>query len=528
MRNLSDFDDVFEKHPFDISREITFRATSRSLGLLSIIEQRSVILKSDESELMYLDFFRALMIISNNLNYTSPKNTGLCADYFSRLSKYNPVTPFSIAFRAALACNLPNGKERNRENIRRCVQSILDNGRNYATYLQCDVKAITDDVWKDFLYHIKYIINGKTGELLPPLYNTGPFLTAWKKTARRLLSKNETWNVWIEWFDYRLLGKPGDHIPTFLWKEIEQRFCVDQVALQSTDAVEANARFANICLESLEELVDHQSETSQVHAGLEFEVSNAKIDATEPNQRRSNVSPRASSAIEEVVYTSEIMLKECEANSASYLKPIVERYRSTFPSNSEWDDDVQLVMRGDAVRKAFEAQTKRKYDSDLPELTEATLQNFRQMIRAHNALISLNPEMWELDEAVSTARRANKDDAYEGLRRIVHFAETQRFLKDETRETLVFLLSTADQSAERDALIAEVSVLNFVKAASAWIWKNKAKVVAAPAGALTAGYALGQWMLANESWLLSYFSIDSMAGALIRAVLQLLKGLPLA
>ncbi|GAA4044989.1 hypothetical protein GCM10022213_15020 [Parerythrobacter jejuensis] len=250
-----------------------------------------------------------------------------------------------------------------------------------------------------------------------------------------------------------------------------------------------------------------------------------KIDEPKTKTQSSQVKK---SAIQEVIFATDTMLAECEINSAAYLKPIMQRYRASFPSVEEWSDDVQLVMRGDAVRKLFEAQISKAYDSDLPDLSETTLLTFKNVIRSHNALISLHPDLWELDEAVTTSRKGRVENAHEGLKKIVQFAETKKYLDDETRSALKILSDTTENNSESYILIVQSTIFNFVIASSRWIWLNRKSITAGAVGMVTITYGLSQWMIANETWLLSYFGMDSAIGALLRAALKIVKGLPLA
>lgn len=526
MYDLRKYDSLLSETPFDISNKLAYRMAGRSFGLLSIIEERSVALRGNYNELFYLDFFRALILMSDAINEHSPTKIKRCSDYGDYLKSYKSKTHFAIAFRSALAAQLPNSRAQNKENLRTCMQSVLDNSRNLAYYLGGNLREIDDDIQSDFASHIATLSSGKPN--VPPITKNSPFYSAWARTARYLNQKSDTWRIWIEWYDFRFLMKSGENVPSFLWREIEAKLCAHEAFLNGRDAIAVNAAFAKICLESLEKLVDTQAKLPPVPAGIDFDIRDDSIEIRQFDAIGSKNEEIRKTAIGEVIYSANVMLDHCENNSARHLDPVIRRYRDAFPNNESWSDDIELVMRGDAVRKAFESQLNKSYDSDLPDLSDEVMLSFRNLLRSHNTLLSLHENLWKIDEIVSASSSLKSDQAYDGLMSIVQFSETREYLNENSKKAIIMIAQGGIQDEARSQLLRRSSLFNFIRSASSWIWLRKREIAGTSATVAGLSYAVGSWMLANQQWLLETFPIDSSIGALIRAVLEILSRLPLA
>lgn len=527
MYNLKAYDEILSESPFDVSNQLTFRIAGRALGLISLVESRSITLKKKNTDLFYLDIFRSLIIMSDAINDRQPTKIKKCAEFSEHLQRYMSDSLFTISFRAALSSQLPNSRNENREHLRRCLQSVLDTSRNHANNLEISYTQLNKDIWGDFSGHLDCLRHDRKFGL-PPVSPDSPFFKAWRISARTLIQKSDTWKIWIEWYDFRFLRKSGENVPAFLWKEIESQICSDGIFLASNDPVEVNARFAEICLMCLEKLVDHQASSGPVPAGLSFQIEEEIIKSSAFDPVGSKDDEIKRTAVGEVMFASDAMLDHCESNSARYLKPIIERYRNSFTEQNNWSDDIELVMRGDVIRKSFEAQINKSYESDLPDLSDEVMLAFRNLLRAHNTLISLHENLWKLDEIVSTRSSQKSEDSYKGLISIVEFAKMKKYL-DANSSKAIFLIANKHQNeSSSSSFLIKTTFFNFVQSVSAFIWTNRNRFAAGAASLVGVGYGVGAWMVANQSWLLETFPIDSSIGALLRAVLDILKGLPLA
>jgi hypothetical protein len=527
MYNLKNYDNTLAESPFDVSAKLTFRVAGRALGLLSLVQERSITLKRKNSDLFYLDFFRALALMSDSINDHQPHKIKKCAELSNYLQRYMSDSLFTIAYRAALMCHLPNSRSENRENIRRCLQSVLDTSRNQANVLDVSYTSINNDIWGDFSDHLHHLTT-KDKFNSPAVQSHSPFFKAWRMTARSLLQRSETWKVWIEWYDFRFLKKAGENVPGFLWKEIEAQICSDSVFLTSNDPVEVNARFAQVCLSCLEKLVDAQATVGSAPAGLNFQIEDDRITSTAFDSMGSKDDEIRRAAVGEVIFASDTMLDHCETNSARYLKPIIERYREAFTDEKTWGDDIELVMRGDTLRKAFESQVNKSYDSDLPDLSDEVMLSFRNLLRSHNTLVSLHENLWKLDEIVSASSNQRADSSQSGLASIIEFAETKKYLDENSRKAILLITDQFSPDREESLLLVKLTFLNFVQSASSFIWNKRKQLAAGMVSLMGAGYGVGAWMVANQTWLIETFPIDSTIGALVRAALDILSKLPLA
>ena len=191
-------------------------------------------------------------------------------------------------------------------------------------------------------------------------------------------------------------------------------------------------------------------------------------------------------------------------------------------------DPIPFVVRGDAQRRTLDALLVKDDFSDLPELSDRTLLTFRNLVRTHNLIISLHPEKKKIDENLREGFRTDTDPL-EKLKSISDLYRSKKEIDNKSRETLKFLESKVDgeESNERSNLLALGFIGNFVQSTASWIWENRRKVGAGIVSTGSAVYFAGSWLVANEAWVLSTFPIDSSIGALVRAALQVLKGLPL-
>lgn len=537
--NLSN--DIVEKilnSELDPVQRSCFRIAGRSLGLLGVRPRTESEALFERTEVLILDALRGLMICSTLLNNLDPTIAGYAKDYHSKLANHISYDMHISATRAALEAALPNTKPRKIELLRKCLQASLDKAANLV-----ERYAIVDDrTWDSFrkakaklaleyTSDISAVVNAMQiskarVSLTPALTPDHVIYPAWKIARARLLRRSQTWKLWVDWYQYRFLGETSPEVPNALWKAIESDLCQNRDFLRKIDPVHVNGIFAETVIRHVEQLIDFQSNhiVSDIAPQIELTDNSIKITPADIGQE----SAPNKSAIFELISAINTMRDECEKNSASFLKDDLENYARSF-SEDGWNDPIPFVVRGDIQRRSLDAIMTKPIDSDLPELSDRTLLAFRNLIRAHNFVISLHPEMKKIDDNLREGFGEIDADPLSKIRDIVDLYKSKKMIDDQSRETLNFLESRDSDSMRREGwYILWVGFLgNFVQAASAWVWKNRISLLKGTVSVGTATYAAGAWMIANEAWVLRTFPLDSSIGSLVRAALEVLKQLPL-
>ncbi|MES2700865.1 MAG: hypothetical protein V4647_14740 [Pseudomonadota bacterium] len=527
MPSLTDYWPVIMSADSDVTPRLCFRLAGRSLGLIGVRYSGQPVNYFRAIEPLFLDIFKTLLISSSQLSHFEAQNMGRIVALHSKLSSYAQQEYQIVAYRSLLNAFLPKGRPEHLEDLRRCIQSVKDKTSNLARiYRGLPVDSVTE-MWSDLDNHITFLTdpnNRKT--LTPPITEGSPILMAWQTTKSLLLSSNESWRVWTDWYDYRFRFIPSPNIPSFLWRDIEEELIADSSFWRTDDIDDVNGLFAAKALEKLEKLVDHQAAMPQISSSVNFEIDENSLKVLRPDDKL-DIAVRNESAVEEVLRIAEQMLDICNTNSASHLRNTVCNYIDVF-QGATWKSPIPLVLRGDALRKSFDAQISRPYDSDLPEIGDNSMLVFRNLIRAHNLLISLHPALREIDNNLESTRSERHDTATKILRSIINFTKSRRELNVRNLDALHTLESLMSKDDDENSYLLNASVFNFVKSAGAFLWNKRLQLTAGGASILGTTYALSQWMLANEAWLLSYFNLNSPIGALIRSAIEIIKRLPLA
>ncbi|MCD1621821.1 hypothetical protein [Citromicrobium bathyomarinum] len=362
---------------------------------------------------------------------------------------------------------------------------------------------------------------------LPPALNPNHSLyRSWLLLKERLQARSETWNVWIEWYEFRFLGKTSSKVPNGLWKSIENKLCLRHDFMSSDDVTTINGIFAEQILEEVEALVDYQASVEFSQTAPSVTVSNGTIEISDPPTAR--LSGQNHIAFSELQDALNAMKAECDKNSASHLKDDIDSYDNSFGSTG-WENPIPFAIRGDRLRRLLDIHLAKDAGSDIPDISDQTLFCFQNLVRAHNFAVSIHPDTRKIDDQLNEGLRGLDSDPLEIFREISRIYQAKVVIDKNSRETLDFLRKgiDADSDSASKVLLAFGFIGNVVQSASGWIWRNR-KALAA--GSVTLGGALlatAKWMLAQEAWLLANFSVNSQIGALLRSVLEILKSLPI-
>ena len=524
MPSASDFTDRILAHQEDIFGSLALRLTALSLPLVSVPATLTYVSGYDE-ELFYLDLFRTLLLCCAIQSNISPHVAVAIAQKYDRLSRYISYSMGVVAFRACLRLNLPIPRNEKVEELRRCTQSAFDITSNRSMSARLGV----NDFWQRFQSHLVSLETNQRNPQRVIDQDDRLHINAWNQISRKLISSNETWRIWTEWFEFRFMGRPGENVPSFLWGEIEARFISDEQKFNTSNVNDCNRYFAECAIEIVEKFADFQSQAEQISGGPKFEVDeDEQISLSISLNKQKDVHQKrdASSIVDEVLSLAYKMLEECKMNSATYLNESVASYKDAFEFSS-WKDPAKVVVRGDVLRSLLMAQLNRAPGSDLPEIQDRTMLVFKSLVRTHNLLVNVYNELSVIDSGLASNAINRSNEAINGLRRIVDYADSKIALTNNARDSLEAVIALGQSKDESDRVTIGITIANFTQATFSFLWKHKFSIPARITAATSAAFGLAQWALANESWLLKLYGVNSEVGALIRATLRVLHSMPL-
>lgn len=522
----------------DPTARICFRISGKTFGLFGVRPSTDTEIQFFRSEQLILDSFRSLLICSTLLNDLNPQVAGFASDYYDRLADYLSYDRLAISIRAALKSALPANRQTKLETLRQCVQSSHDqtinllgqynnstrmNYKDKRAYLNSLEDALQDEIE---LVVLETKRNGRFAKLPPAVNTENDIYYAWKTTKKRLQRRSETWKVWVDWYQYRFLGENSAEVPNALWKSIEMSLAKNKDFLTATDPIIVNGIFAEAIISEVTNLVDYQAthQVSNIAATFRFDDRQVYVTPSEVN----TVESLNQSALNELIRSISVMREECKKNSASFLKDELEDYAVSISPNG-WADVIPFAVRGDLLRRSLDAIQAKPVDSDLPDLSDRTLLSFRNLVRAHNFVVSIHPEVKHVDDHLREGINTYDVDPLEKIRDISGLYRSKVTIDAKSRETLDFLSNRllTDNNVERKRLVAFGIIANFVQSSSAWIWSNRKKIVLGGITTGTAVFTAASWMVANEIWLLSTFPLNSSIGALVRSAMEILRSLPI-
>ena len=522
----AEFSDRILTHPDDIFGALALRVTARALPLIVVPQSVSMALR-DEGELFYLDLFRTTLLCCAIQTNITPKIAISIAEKYDNLTKYYSYSMGVVAFRACLRLNLPLPRSEKIEELRRCTQSAYDITANVSMRMGQAVK--NDTFWERFEKHLISLETHQPDTQRALESNDSVIARSWTQLSRKLASRNETWKIWIEWFEFRFMGRSGESVPAFLWGEIESRFISNENRFNQNSVTHCNKYFAQCALEVVEEFADFQSNAQQISGGLQFEIgqdNQIRIGNAQNVEPEGYLNSSYSTVVEEVINVIEKMKAECKLNSATYLNESIESYSDSFFEKT-WNDPAKVVVRGDALRMLLAAQLNRTAGSDLPELQDRTILVFRNLVRSHNLLVNVYHELAVIDSGLSSNTINRSNDSINGLKRIINYAESKIALDNQAKASIEALIALGSNPDEADRVKIGISISNYAQATFSYIWKHKSTLSTKAATAVGTTFFLAQWALANEKWIIGLFNVNSEVGALIRATLRFLHEMPL-
>lgn len=220
-------------------------------------------------------------------------------------------------------------------------------------------------------------------------------------------------------------------------------------------------------------------------------------------------------------------------NTSSAIVEEVDLFRSSLgPSIDDVDPDL-LIPRGDGLRRDLSAHQNKDDFSKLSAIPDDLLLSLEKLVSDYNNFVSFDPELARRDEALLGP---------DARRKLVPPSEGQRVLEDAaslqaaTQEVVTILYEEAkiapdvpDPESRQSRRYSE-GVKNFARVAieraielAKVFWKHKGK---GATGAVFS-YAAAKWVIANELWLLKYFSANPAMSDIIAKLLKILHTLPL-
>jgi len=536
-QNIDQYRDQILEGELDHSPRLCFRATGRALAILRIEQFAATKSRQTVSQYLFLEFMKSLLLASRVIDGVTPQNAKRVRDQVDSLARFNTQSRFTIPARSLLETTLAKPRVEKVEYVRRTLQAVLDLVSNYEAYIQedCLLRAsfselpatsraqYRDDIWNDFHQHFETVFKIRKRTPRPALQSMSFLYILWQNAKSSLLVANETWRIWIEWYEYRFLGIQSQLVPNYLWPRIEQSLVEDDI-WTSTAISSFNGRFAELALEAFGTLASDQAELEDSGIAPSFQFSEDGL-LISPKEEMDQESIKKI-AVSEVLHHCDVMLEECQANSASHLKDPVEHYKTCFSEDYAWSEPISVVMRGESLRQTHKHQTLISEDSDLPRIKDSAEMAFRNLLRSHSALVALHPELTEIDRLVRNTQSTDGEQARDGLEKIIKFAADREEEDSRNSQVLTYLEQLKIAESDQGEIEQKAAVFNFTKSSASWIWKNKGKISAGVGIIGSTAYTIAQWFLSQEQWLLAYFPINSEIGVLVRAVIEFLKTMP--
>lgn len=219
--------------------------------------------------------------------------------------------------------------------------------------------------------------------------------------------------------------------------------------------------------------------------------------------------------------------------SVGVLEDIFKLKESLGESVEDVDPDL-LIPRGDGLRRDLIAYERRDELSNLPPIPDKLLLDLGKLVANYNNYVSYDPELANRDEALLGPDARKKlvppEEGQRAVAEAVRLRAAVQEVVDVLGEEARVAPAIPDAESRQSRRYSE-GAKNFARIAigRAIDYANiSLKVGAATGGVVVSGYHAAQWVIANESWLLKYFSQNPTMTAVIEKLIQVLHSLPLS
>lgn len=517
----------------DFSGEIAYRTALRILPALSRDFSKSLISQEEHAPLL-LACLRALITARVALDNPQTNVRGALQNSFAIISKYSGSYDYvARSVRAMLQVILDKKRDLSLEYTRKSIQAAKDCARNlpfgWAPRRREDFYPI--DLGKEIRRDIDNISVGGgsnlTENVLDPRFAN---IFAWTNLVSHMEYYKQRWLPWIQWLEYRLFGINNSRLPDSLWAVVELEVARIRDEIWK-DVEKANTEFCRIIDSAIEKYESEIAIERQNKSALTFCLNSEgriDLDNTTNTAKFGGILTPLYQELEESTYQ---LLESCTDNSSSRVKERVLAYREVLTAVRTPASQVLLVVRGDSIRKELALQTELDEDSDIPPVKDTVLSLLRECVAKHNVFVSLDQSLCDVDRMLLGPDAVHELVPPSEIITLISQPAADRAITEEAKEALKEIARNAPvepMASDRQSVRASESGKNLVRKAIEVLYSHKGKIgtaiVSVPAGL----YGIGQWALANEATLLTYFRGNPAMHYAIQSILAWLHTLPLA
>lgn len=225
----------------------------------------------------------------------------------------------------------------------------------------------------------------------------------WHKLRDHLLTANEGWEVWTDWYQDRLDGNPAN-------EELEVTKALIPNEIWEAGPATLNAEIARLIAEhgkpSEKDIeLPKEIDSVQSNAGERFEGSDDElIDVAEdPLSREIRTDEIAQEFHAEVLDAAEQVLDSCRAsNQLGRLADVVDGYLKRLGASPE-DVRPTMVGRGERLRFLRDADLRLQQEDDpIPgPMAPDAFARLQNLISAHNQYVATDPKLKEIQDALA-------------------------------------------------------------------------------------------------------------------------------
>ena len=387
-----------------------------------------------------------------------------------------------------------------------------------------------------------------------------PYL--WRQLNNRLLRLDEDWDVWTRWYDARLEGGPS---PGGEELDIYRVTLPEELWRDGPKAVNAAIKREEEGISNLQtrifETAGHAAGTANALAVGQAVYSENSLDIEPQMPRALRFGTQDDGPVDVVEFDGSNLIAVNEDSNDRYGEVVrfavdivnfSENGRDA-PNNANDDAcrEIQLlrealgqsirtirpgllIPRGDALRNRLNSQTNRDNLSDMPPLSEAMFVALKNLVSAYNVFVSLDDELAKRDEArlgPGVARNlVPPDEGSAAAQSAIDFGAATERAANALQEEAKVAPSVPDPYDRRSRRYSEGAknfgraLLARVQSFARWVRDNPGKSIG---GAAATTILAAKWALANEAWLLKFFTDNQSMLKAIKTILEFLRTLPL-
>lgn len=366
---------------------------------------------------------------------------------------------------------------------------------------------------------------------------------AWKHASESLIKADRDFQVWLDWYENRLVGQRSSFRIPFDRYRKEDKQILRYLAQSSDDGLwSRGANFVNSTLaswieEATERAARQQQEKDKLLRFMEQQLlghldpeKKTEIPFQNANALRFSRFPDGKIGLSSVVNFDELrsdqdardrhllavedakqLLAACAVrNSAERLTAILTAYIAAAGENIEAMRPSLFVQKGERLRQ--ELARYEGDDTDLPPLPDSILLDLNSVCKAHNMVVGLDPALLARDTAQLPPDAQTGDVTPLEVREVVHEADEAGVLQNDVAEIMdeaVDLVPAGADATDRRFRWCVESCRNLVIEAFAIALNKPVVTTAVVAGTYALGplpfignaLACGVFLISRRKWI---------------------------